>query len=162
MMPRQRVTMYTDGSSSRKTTCGGWGALLEFPGGRTKELSGGEPWTTNNRMEMTAAIRGLRAVKKSSRVRIVTDSQYLMKGATQWIHAWRLNSWRSTTGEVKNRDLWEVLMFEIGRHEVSWEWVKGHTGVPGNECVDRLAGEARKEIEVAWKDRIKASDEIPF
>jgi ribonuclease HI len=110
-----------------------------------KELYGGEPDTTNNRMELTAVIRGLQALTRPCAVRIVTDSQYVKQGITQWITRWRRNGWRTADKKpVKNRDLWEQLDAQLGRHQVEWKWVKGHTGHAENERADRLANKGVK------------------
>jgi ribonuclease HI len=133
------VELYTDGACKGNPGPGGWGALLRFKGVE-KELFGGEPATTNNRMELTAVIRGLEALTRRCRVRVVTDSQYVRQGITQWIVRWRSNGWRTADRKpVKNRDLWEALDAQLGRHQIHWQWVKGHAGHPENERADRLA-----------------------
>jgi ribonuclease HI len=133
------VLLYTDGSCKGNPGPGGWGALLEF-GEHTKELSGGERATTNNRMELTAVIEGLRALNRSCEITIVTDSTYVKDGITKWITNWKRNSWQTKARKpVKNQDLWEALDAEISTHHVAWEWVKGHAGHPGNERADQLA-----------------------
>ena len=131
--------MYTDGACSGNPGPGGWGAVL-ISGKHRKELSGGEHETTNNRMEMLAVIRGAEALKRGCSVDIHTDSTYVMKGITQWMEAWKARGWRTASKQpVKNVDLWKRLEEALDRHEVRWFWVKGHSGVPGNERADELA-----------------------
>ena len=138
-----RVTIYTDGGADPNPGPGGWGVvLLDELGKRTKELSGGEPRATNNRMELTAAIRGLEALKQRCRVRVRTDSQYLRRGVTEWLPGWIARGWRRKDGELQNEDLWRRLSELIREHEVSWEWVKGHAGERYNERADELATRA--------------------
>ncbi len=133
------VVLYTDGSCKGNPGPGGWGALLEF-GKHTKELSGGESATTNNRMELTAVIEGLRTLNRSCQITVVTDSTYVKDGITKWIANWKRNGWQTKARKpVKNKDLWEALDAELSTHDVSWEWVKGHAGHPGNERADQLA-----------------------
>ncbi|HTA89252.1 MAG TPA: ribonuclease HI, partial [Polyangiaceae bacterium] len=121
---------------------GGWGVLLSW-NGTQKELSGSEPATTNNRMELMAAIMGLTALKRPSVATVQTDSQYVIKGITEWLPSWKARAWRTADRKpVKNQDLWERLDALAAGHEIDWRWVKGHSGVPGNERVDRLANEA--------------------
>lgn len=133
------VEIYTDGACSGNPGPGGWGAILTS-GGRRKELCGGEKQTTNNRMEMTAAIKALEALKTPCRVQLHTDSSYLKDGITQWIHKWKQNGWRTSNRKaVKNADLWTEIDDLIGCHQVTWHWVKGHAGDPGNERADELA-----------------------
>ena len=140
------VEMYTDGACKGNPGPGGWGALLRYRGVE-KELYGGEPDTTNNRMELTAVIRGLEALKRPCAVRIVTDSKYVKQGITQWINRWRRNGWRTAEKRpVKNRDLWERLDALLSRHDVEWKWVKGHAGHAENERADRLANKGVKRI----------------
>ena len=137
--PSDHVVIHTDGACSGNPGPGGWGVLLEWKGER-KELCGGEGWTTSNRMEMTAAIQALEALRRPSTVTLNTDSTYLRQGITSWIHRWKKNGWRTAGGQpVKNADLWRTLDSLITRHKVDWRWVKGHAGNPGNECADRLA-----------------------
>ncbi len=134
-----RVEMYTDGACKGNPGPGGWGALLRYKD-REKELYGGEPDTTNNRMELMAVIKGLEALQRPVRVRIVTDSQYVKNGITQWIAGWKRNGWRTASRQpVKNRDLWERLDALLQDHEVEWRWVRGHTGHTENERADALA-----------------------
>ena len=134
----QKVIIYTDGGCVPNPGVGGWGAVL-MSGGHRKELSGGELDSTNNRMELTAAIEALRALKRPCAVELHTDSQYVMKGITEWIAGWKKRGWRSKTGEVKNVDLWQALDAEVQRHDITWGWVRGHTGVEENERCDQLA-----------------------
>lgn len=131
--------MYTDGACKGNPGPGGWGCLLEW-GDHTRELFGGESPTTNNRMELTAVIEGLRALNRQCHVLIVTDSVYVKDGVTSWMANWKRNGWMTRAKKpVKNRDLWEVLDAELAAHDVEWEWVKGHAGHPGNERADALA-----------------------
>lgn len=133
------VVLYTDGACKGNPGPGGWGALLEW-GDHTRELCGGDGQTTNNRMELTAVIEGLRALSRSCHVRIVTDSSYVKDGVTSWMANWKRNGWLTRAKKpVKNRDLWEALDHELATHDVEWEWVKGHSGHPGNERADELA-----------------------
>jgi ribonuclease HI len=136
------VTIYTDGACRGNPGPGGWGALL-LAGEHRKELHGAELGTTNNRMELTAAIAALAALKQRSEVKLYTDSQYVRKGITEWIHQWKQRDWRTADKKpVKNVDLWHALDEQITRHLIEWHWVKGHSGVPGNERADQLANEA--------------------
>ncbi len=133
------VDIFTDGACSGNPGPGGWAAILRYRGVE-KELSGYEPVTTNNRMEITAAIAGLEALKRSCRVRLSSDSQYLRDGITKWIHAWKQRGWRTADKKpVKNVDLWQRLDTIAARHDVAWEWVRGHAGHPENERADALA-----------------------
>ena len=133
------VVIYTDGACSRNPGPGGWGVVLRW-NGTQKELHGGEPETTNNRMELTAAIQALEALNRPSRVRLHTDSTYLLDGITKWIAGWQRNGWRTSAKKpVKNEDLWRRLVEAMNGHEVSWLWVKGHAGDEGNERADALA-----------------------
>jgi len=135
------VVIYTDGACSGNPGPGGWGAIL-IAGGHRKELSGGEPATTNNRMELMAAIAALEALKAPSRVDMHTDSQYVRNGIRQWIHAWKQRGWKTADRKpVKNVDLWQRLDAARNRHEVEWHWVKGHAGNAENERADELARE---------------------
>ncbi len=135
---------YTDGACSGNPGPGGWGALLIARDGDTvlkeRELKGGEPDTTNNRMELLAAIHALEALDRPSKLTLVTDSAYVKGGITAWLHAWKKNNWRTSTKKpVKNEDLWRRLDTANARHDVTWEWVKGHAGHPENERADELA-----------------------
>ena len=139
------VTIYTDGACSGNPGPGGWGAVL-LHGGKSKEISGGELATTNNRMELMGAIRALEALTKPCRVELHTDSQYVMKGISEWIHNWKRRGWRTADGKpVKNDDLWRRLDEARSRHDVQWRWVKGHAGHELNEQADALARRGLKE-----------------
>jgi ribonuclease HI len=134
-----KVTIYTDGACSGNPGPGGWGAIL-IHGATEKELSGGEPGTTNNRMELMAAIQALEALKKPCRVELHTDSRYVMDGISQWIAGWKAKGWKTAAKTpVKNEDLWRRLDEARNRHDVDWRWVKGHNGHELNERADALA-----------------------
>ena len=136
------VEIYADGACKGNPGPGGWGALLRA-GGTERELYGGEPDTTNNRMELTAVIRALEALKRRCKVRLYTDSQYVQKGISQWIHDWKRRGWRTADKKpVKNEDLWRRLDELAGAHQVEWHWVRGHAGHPENERADELANKA--------------------
>ncbi len=136
------VTVYTDGACRGNPGPGGWGALLIF-GEHEKALNGSELETTNNRMELTAAIRALAALKRPCTVELFTDSEYVRRGITEWLRQWKLRDWKTADRKpVKNIDLWQALEQEIARHRVDWHWVKGHAGIPGNERADELANQA--------------------
>lgn len=136
------VVIYTDGACRGNPGPGGWGVLMRY-GEHERELRGGEPDTTNNRMELTAAIEALATLTRRSRVRLVTDSTYVKDGITRWLPAWKKRDWRTAANKpVKNADLWKRLEAVAERHDVRWEWVRGHTGDAGNEAADRLANEA--------------------
>jgi ribonuclease HI len=136
------VEMATDGACKGNPGPGGWGVLIRM-GAREKELSGGVALTTNNRMELKAAIEGLNALKRPCRVTLSTDSRYVMDGLTKWIHGWRKNGWRTSDKKpVKNAELWQALIDAAAPHRVEWVWVKGHAGHPDNERADRLASDA--------------------
>ena len=136
------VEIYTDGACRGNPGPGGWGALLSS-GEHEKELSGAEPETTNNRMELTAVIRALEALKRPTEARIFTDSEYVRRGITEWVKNWKARGWKTADRKpVKNQDLWERLDALAAGHKIDWRWVKGHSGVPGNERVDRLANQA--------------------
>ena len=138
---RPRIEIHTDGACSGNPGPGGWGALLSW-NGLTKELKGGEATTTNNRMEMTAAIRALESLKRPSVVDLYTDSTYVRDGITGWLAKWKRNGWKTAAKKpVKNEDLWRALDEATARHEIVWHWVKGHDGNPGNEKADELARE---------------------
>lgn len=138
--PPARVVIYTDGACKRNPDGpGGWGAVLSS-GPHRKELRGGSPRTTNNRMELTAVIEALTALKGPSEVDLFTDSEYVRKGITQWIHAWKKRGWTTAAKQpVKNSDLWRALDEATRGHRIAWHWVKGHNGDPGNERADELA-----------------------
>ena len=141
-MSKAEVDLFTDGACSGNPGPGGWGAILRY-GAVEKELSGAEGLTTNNRMEMMAAIQGLEALKKPCVVDLTPDSQYVRQGITGWIHGWKKNGWRTSDKKpVKNVDLWQRLEAAMAPHEVSWHWVRGHAGHPENERADRLACDA--------------------
>ena len=136
---RKTVLIHTDGACRGNPGPGGWGARLEF-NGKVKELCGGEDDTTNNRMELMAAIQGLEALKEPCRVTLYTDSNYVRSGITEWLRGWKAKGWRTADKKpVKNQDLWQRLDAAAAAHEVDWRWVKGHAGDPGNEAADRLA-----------------------
>lgn len=136
------VDIWTDGACSGNPGPGGWGAILHYAG-TEKELSGAEPATTNNRMELMAAIEALNALKRSSKVRLHTDSKYVMDGVTKWIHGWKKNGWKTADKKpVKNEDLWKLLDEANARHEVTWKWVKGHSDNKMNNRADELARNA--------------------
>lgn len=139
------VTIYTDGACKGNPGKGGWGAVL-YHGTKSKELYGSQVDTTNNRMELTAVIKALGALKSPCNVHIYTDSQYVRKGITEWIHNWKKNNWRtSSKTPVKNVDLWQNLEEALSHHHIKWYWVKGHAGDPGNERADALANQGAAE-----------------
>lgn len=141
-----KVEVFTDGACRGNPGPGGWGALLRY-GEHEKELYGGEKATTNNRMELTAAIKALEALKRSSQVVLTTDSQYVRKGITEWITNWKLKGWKNSAKKpVKNSDLWQRLDEQSQRHSVDWQWVKGHSGHPENERADELANKGIDEL----------------
>lgn len=134
-----RIQIYADGACKGNPGRGGWGVLIQH-GDETRELHGGAPDTTNNRMELMAVIEGLASLAPGAEVHVVTDSQYVQKGISEWIHNWKRRGWRTADGSpVKNKDLWVRLDSEVGKHQVSWEWVRGHNGHPENERADELA-----------------------
>jgi ribonuclease HI len=138
----EEVLIYTDGACEGNPGPGGYAAIIDR-GGVRKEVIGGEPRTTNNRMELLAVISALRALSEPSTVRVVTDSLYVLKGITTWIHSWRRKGWKTASGApVKNRDLWEQLDILVKQHRVRFEWIRGHNGHPENERADALAREA--------------------
>jgi len=137
-----RVEIYTDGACSGNPGIGGWGAYLTYKD-NVKELSGSAENTTNNRMELVAAIEGLKILKKSSEVNLYTDSVYLKDGITKWIFNWQKNNWKNANKkDVKNKDLWIQLLEVVNKHDINWIWVKGHEGNEGNEIADNLATSA--------------------
>jgi len=142
------VEIWTDGACKGNPGPGGWGAVLRAADGRERELSGGEAPSTNNRMELMAAIEALNALKRPCRVSLTTDSNYVRDGIRQWIHGWKRNGWKTSDKKpVKNAELWQALDLARERHEVEWHWVKGHAGHPENERADALAcaeAEARR------------------
>ena len=136
------IEIYTDGACRGNPGPGGWAALLML-GRREKEISGAEALTTNNRMELTAVIRALEALKRPVQARVYTDSEYVRRGISEWLPSWKARGWRTADRKpVKNQDLWERLDELSANHQIEWRWVPGHAGVPGNERVDRLANEA--------------------
>jgi ribonuclease HI len=143
------VTIFTDGACRGNPGPGGWGAILIF-GDREREIWGGEAATTNNRMELTAAIEALTALKRACRVELHTDSQYVRNGISQWLPLWKARGWRTMSkGAVKNEDLWQRLDEAASRHQVDWRWVKGHAGHPLNERADALANRGLRETVLA-------------
>ena len=140
------VDVYTDGACRGNPGPGGWGVLL-VAGQHRRELKGAEPETTNNRMELTAAIRALAAIRRPCRVRLYTDSQYVRNGITEWMPQWKARGWKTADRKpVRNTDLWMELEREAARHEVEWHWVRGHAGHAGNEAADALANQAIDEM----------------
>ena len=145
-MSEEKVEIYTDGACKGNPGPGGWGAVLFYKGAE-RELWGGEAETTNNRMELMAAIMALAALKRHCDVRIVTDSQYVMQGITEWMVNWKKRGWKTASKQpVKNADLWQALDEQVNRHTVEWRWVRGHTGHPGNERADMLANRGVSEL----------------
>jgi len=143
---KRAVKIYTDGACKGNPGAGGWGALLEYDG-RTRELSGGDPRTTNNRMELTAVSRALEALKHRCKVRLHTDSRYVQQGISVWIHDWKKRGWRTADKKpVKNADLWRALDELAAKHDIEWIWVRGHAGHPGNERADELANEGVRSV----------------
>ena len=135
----ENIDIYTDGACSGNPGPGGWGAILRF-NDKEKELFGGEAATTNNRMELTAVIEALAALKRPMVVRVHTDSQYVQKGISEWIHGWKRRGWKTADKQpVKNEDLWRALDAQAAKHQVEWFWVRGHAGHPENERADALA-----------------------
>lgn len=139
------ITVYTDGACSGNPGPGGWGVLIEGP--EPKRLCGGDPATTNNRMELQAAIEALSAFPNGTAMTVHTDSQYVKNGVTQWVHGWKRNGWKTAARKpVKNQDLWQALDALAAERAVTWAWVKGHAGDPGNEEADRLANEGMASL----------------
>ena len=142
----KHVTIYTDGGCRGNPGIGGWGVVVNYDG-HEKHLFGGEAETTNNRMELTAAIKALQALKQPCAVTLYTDSQYVKQGIEQWLANWKKNNWRTAAKKaVKNQDLWQLLDTEVQRHKVKWDWVKGHSGNPGNELADELANRGMDQL----------------
>ena len=151
------VTIHTDGACSGNPGPGGWGAILTF-GDHTKELKGGEEFTTNNRMELSAAIAALEALTRPCAVDLFTDSEYLRGGITGWIHGWKRNGWRTRDRQpVKNMDLWQRLDAALKQHDVKWHWVRGHAGHDLNERADALAREAIKAMRAGATGALKTA-----
>lgn len=145
-MAKNTVEIFTDGACRGNPGPGGWGALLRFQG-KEKSLYGAEANTTNNRMELTAAIQGLNALTRPCKIILTTDSEYVRKGITTWIHNWQKSNWRTASKKaVKNADLWQQLITATQRHEIEWRWVKGHSGHIENEKADELANQAIDEL----------------
>ena len=145
-MSDEAVELFADGACKGNPGPGGWGVILRSRG-REKEMYGGEPATTNNRMELKAVIEGLSALKRRSRVRVYTDSTYVQKGISEWIHDWKRRGWRTAAREpVKNQELWQALDQLASGHDVEWFWVKGHAGHPENERADALANRGVEEL----------------
>ncbi|MDO6681105.1 MULTISPECIES: ribonuclease HI [unclassified Oceanobacter] len=141
-----KVEIFTDGACKGNPGAGGWGALLRF-GDKEKELCGGERNTTNNRMELMAAIRGLEALTRPCDVVLTTDSQYVKQGINQWMAGWKKNGWKTAARQpVKNKDLWQALDQACQQHQVEWQWVKGHAGHEGNEKADQLANRGVEQV----------------
>ena len=154
----KKVTIHTDGACLGNPGAGGWAAILEFSGKR-KEFKGGELATTNNRMELQAAIEALLRLREPCEVELFTDSEYLREGITSWIHAWKARGWKK---KIKNKDLWQALDTAVIKHTISWRWIRGHTGVADNERCDVLATEEAQRIEEAYtpEQRAVALDEF--
>jgi ribonuclease HI len=142
---RKIVVIYTDGGCAPNPGVGGWGAVLIYDG-RRKEISGGDANSTNNRMELTAAIEALGTLTRASRVELITDSEYVRRGITEWLPNWKRRNWQRNRGPVKNEDLWRRLDEAVQRHTVDWRWVKGHAGIAENERCDELASARIAEI----------------
>ena len=144
---RSPVEIFTDGACSGNPGTGGYGAILRY-GGRTKEISGCQLQTTNNRMELTAVIEALRLINRPCKIRVLTDSNYVVKGMTEWISGWIKRNWvNSRKKPVLNRDLWEILLKLSQPHKIEWKWIRGHSGYEGNERCDELAREAIQQCE---------------
>ncbi|MBN4053729.1 ribonuclease HI [Haliea sp. AH-315-K21] len=140
------VTIYTDGACRGNPGPGGWGAFLEYDG-KQRTLHGGEDLTTNNRMELTAAIKALEALKSKCQIELYTDSKYVLKGITEWLPNWKKRNWLTASKKpVQNVDLWQELDAIVSTHEINWHWVKGHSGDPGNERADQLANKGIDEL----------------
>lgn len=147
MTVEEKVELFTDGACKGNPGPGGWGALLRYRG-HERELFGGDADTTNNRMELTAVIEGLAALKRSCFVVVYTDSQYVQKGISEWLAGWKARGWKTAAkAPVKNVDLWQRLDAEVARHQVRWQWVKGHAGHPENERADELANRGAASVQ---------------
>ncbi|MFN4116499.1 MAG: ribonuclease HI [Inhella sp.] len=150
MIKKPEVTLYTDGACKGNPGPGGWGAWM-LSGGHSKELCGGARSTTNNQMEMTAVIEALATLKRSCKIQLYTDSEYVLKGMTEWMPGWVRRGWRTAAGQpVKNAELWQRLVALAALHEIDWHWVKGHAGHEGNERADQLAN---KGVEMALSEK---------
>ncbi len=148
----ERVTIHTDGACSGNPGPGGWGAILQYNGAK-KELKGGAELTTNNRMELTAAIEALNSLTRSCDVDLYTDSTYVKDGLTRWIHNWKRNGWKTSAKKpVKNVELWQALEEAVGRHNITWHWLKGHAGDELNERADALANEGMEPFKSTQAD----------
>ena len=145
MNGKPEIKIYTDGACWGNPGPGGWAAILITPGHR-KEINGAEPQTTNNRMEITAALEGLKALKQPSVVQLFTDSSYLVNAATAWLPGWKARGWKRKDGVLLNADLWQELDREMAKHEINWTWVKGHAGNRYNERADELANKAIRKL----------------
>jgi len=145
-MNPEKIKLFIDGACRGNPGPGGWGVLMRF-NQHEKKLSGAEPLTTNNRMELMAALRGLQALKHTCQVEVTTDSQYVKLGMTEWLPLWKKKNWQTSGRKpVKNQDLWQQLDTEVSRHQVTWHWVKGHSGHPENELADQLANLAIDQL----------------
>lgn len=145
----KKITIYTDGACKGNPGPGGWGVLLEY-NGRKKTMHGGEPLTTNNRMEMMAAISALETLREACDITLFTDSKYVMQGLNEWLPGWKARGWKTASKQpVKNQDLWERLDAAVQRHKIEWRWVKGHAGDPGNEMADQLANQGIEQMQAA-------------
>ncbi|MCK4870644.1 MAG: ribonuclease HI [Gammaproteobacteria bacterium] len=143
----KKVAIFTDGACRGNPGPGGWGALLRYDS-HEKTLHGGESYTTNNRMELTAAIKALQSLRESCQIDLTTDSEYVRKGVTEWMQKWKRNDWRGSNKKpVKNKELWQVLDVEVAKHVMTWHWVKGHSGHRENEMADQLANKGIDELE---------------
>lgn len=152
-MSHKEITIFTDGGCHGNPGPGGWGVILQY-GSQKRELSGGDPETTNNRMELRAAIAGLASLREPCAVTVFTDSQYVRQGILEWIHKWKARGWMRTASQpVKNADLWRQLDAEASRHKVKWTWLKGHSGHPENERCDELAAKEIAKIRAAGMKR---------
>ena len=142
----KKILIFTDGACRGNPGPGGWGALLRY-NQHEKKLYGAESHTTNNRMELTAAIKALENVQEFCHIELTTDSEYLRKGITEWIHKWKKNQWKTTNkGLVKNRDLWQTLDALVQQHKITWHWIKGHSNHPENDLADALANQAIDDL----------------
>ncbi len=146
MVQLPKVTIYTDGSCEPNPGPGGWAAILLTPDQQEIQLSGGEAKTTNNRMELTAAIQALQSVVNPSEIILYTDSQYLQKGITEWLPNWIKRNWRASSGPVANQDLWKALVELKGKHTIQWQWTRAHVGTKYNEKADKLASQAMQKF----------------